>query len=197
MEGIHTKLPLFAKEDRVYKELIGDPSRTHLTPETNINDYNSGAIENALRWHLEYQKRIVTESTLANATGSNLNLWGSFYGIARPLGMNDPDYVALIIATVTATIATAPIIFNLFPDPPIAYKYKSNNLGMFLDYSFLDTGVLNPNNINPARSSALAGGKGALYILVNDINVITNSMIIKLKAVIGAGTSVYVGVFTP
>ena len=195
--SIHDKLPLFAKEDIVYKELIGDPSRPQLTPETNINDYNSGAIENALRWHLEYQKRIVTESTLANATGSNLNLWGSFYGILRPLGMSDADYVQLIISTVTATIATAPIIFNLFPDPPNAFKYKSKDLGMFLDYSFLDTGVLNPNNINPARSSALASGKGAIYVLVNDINVITNSMILKLKAVIGAGTSVYVGVFTP
>jgi len=112
MEGIHAKLPLFAKEDRVYKELIGDPSRPHLTPETNINDWNSGAIENALRWHIEYQKRIVTESTLANATGWNLNLWGSFYGIARPLGMSDADYVQLIISTVTATVATAPIVFK-------------------------------------------------------------------------------------
>ena len=123
--SIHDKLPLFAKEDIVYKELIGDTSRPQLTPESNINDYNSGAIENALRWHLEYQKRIVTESTLANATGSNLNIWGSFYGIPRPLGMSDADYIALIVATVTATVATKPIIFNLFPDPPDAYKYQS------------------------------------------------------------------------
>ena len=195
--SIHTKLPLFAKEDILYKELIGDPSRPHLTPETNINDYNSGSIENALRWHIEYQKRIVTESTLANATGHNLNLWGSFYGIARPLGMSDADYIALIISTVTATVATAPIVFNLFPDPPDAYKYKSNLMSMFLDYSFLDAGVLNPANINPARSSILTSGKGAIYVLVPNMSIITTSIIIKLKSILGAGSAVYVGVFTP
>lgn len=194
--SIHDKLPLFAKEDILYKQLIGDPSRSPFDPETNINDYNSGSIENALRWHMEYQKRIVNESTLANATGSNLNLWGSFYGIARPLGMSDADYIELIISTVTAAVATAPIIFNLFPDPPDAYSYKSSQLGMFLDYSCLDTGALNPANINPARSSALAS-KSAVYVLVSDIIVITNNMLVKLKSIIGAGTSVYVGVFTP
>lgn len=193
---LHENLPLFAKEDIVYKQLIGDPSRPNLLPETNINDYNSGAIENALRWHIEYQKRIVAESSLINATGHNLDLWGSFYGIARPIGMNDADYVQLIISTVTAVIATAPIIFNLFPDPPDAYKFKAKELGMFLDYSCLDTGVINPNSaLSVNRSSVLTSGKGAIYILVADINTITNQIITKLKTIIGAGTSVYVGVY--
>lgn len=193
--SIDDKLPLFSKSDIVYKQLVGDKTRPQLTPETNINDYNSGAIENALRWHIEYQKRIVSESTLANATGSNLDTWGSFFGIARPLGMSDEDYLALIIATVISNNNSLPAIAGLFPPPPTAYVYKP--LRMFLDYSFLDTGVLNPSKINPSRSGILTSGKGAIYVLVDNVSVITNSIIIKIKAIIAAGTSVYYGVFTP
>lgn len=194
--NIHDKLPLFCKEDILYRQLIGDPNRPELLPITNINDRNEGAIANALGWHLNYQQRIVNESSLLNATGHNLDIWGDFYGLPRPAGYSDADYVQFIIGTVTAAIASVPVIFRLFPDPPDAYKYTCYQRGVFCDYSFLDTSIINPtHNLKVDMSSVLISMSHAVYVLVPDITTITNGLISRLYSAVAAGTGVYIGEF--
>ncbi|EKR55204.1 hypothetical protein [Leptospira interrogans] len=192
MNKLLDKLPQFNPTDPTFQSLWGNLDRPELSPVTNINDINKGALFNSVEWHLSFQELAFTCATLTQAEGRFLTKWANLLGIERPLGMDDAEFVGYILGYVLSNEPTLTKISLIFQRPDYAVL-RCNELGFTSDVSATDTGLFLPGPNTKAVSSIVTPLLGVSYILVEDFSSISNVQITELNRILAAGTAVYIG----
>lgn len=185
-------LPQFNETDPIFNELFGDPSRPELSPVSNINDINVGAIYNSVEWHLRFQDLAVKSAVLSGAEQHFLEKWSALLGIPRPAGMNDSEFVGYIIGYVLSNEPTIPKIAEIFPKPEFAVL-RCDELGFATDVSATDLGLILPGPDTKAVSSVITPDRGASYVLTNDLNRLSDLQLTELNRILAAGVAAFAG----
>ncbi|AGS80558.1 hypothetical protein [Leptospira noguchii] len=192
MNNLLDKLPQFNSTDPTFQCLWGDLDRPLISPVTNINDINKGAMYNSVEWHLLFQNLASECSTLTQSEGRFLTKWAILLGIERPTGMNDPEFVGYILGYVLSNEPTLTKISQIFQRPDYAVL-RCNELGFTSEVSATDTGLFLPGPNTKTVSSIVTPLLGVSYILVEDFSFISNVQITELNRILAAGTAVYIG----
>ncbi len=105
-----TKLLTFFNEDnQIYKDLIGDASKsdniTAVDPDhVTVNEINRGAIGNVVEYLRRLRAFLIDGMDMQDAVGYSLLWWGlDAYGIDKPPGWTDADYKDFIVARILET----------------------------------------------------------------------------------------------
>lgn len=188
MSEIFNHLPFFNPDGETFRQLVGDPKSTPKEPVRNINDINSGSIENVVEWHLRVQKRAVHETNFRHARGRFLEEWRRVWGVPGPSGLTDEQYVEYVIDRILSALSTLPALDEILPFTLIA----AHEIGFFADVSHINTGPL-PDDTE-RRSAVLTFPHGALYLIIEEKQQLSETMLAALRHAMPAGTAVYVGV---
>lgn len=186
-------LPFFNSEGEEFKKLVEDKNYPYSTEIKNINDFNSGAIYNALKWHIEFQKEIIKQCYLINARDFYLDEHNKIYGIERPTGFSDEEFISFIISKITSAQTSFSVLVNLLKDFIV---YDAGNMGMFSDLCFSDINILDSSFDKKKRfySSIITFFNNSIYAITDNPDKITNALSILVRNSISAGFAVYVGI---
>ncbi|MCG6195649.1 hypothetical protein LFX25_20615 [Leptospira sp. FAT2] len=185
-------IPQINTTDPVFRELFGNPDKPELSPVTNINDINKGALFNSIEWHLRYQDLASQCAELSKAEGYFLKLWAEFLGIERPVGMTDEEFVGYLIGYVLSNEPTIPKLGEVFPAPDFVVL-RCDELGFATDHSASDLGLNIPGPGTKAVSGIITPDRGASYIVVDDMSRLTNLQLTEATRILAAGTAVFAG----
>lgn len=179
-------LKLFYRDGAEYKKLVFDRERREKTQIQNPNDINQGALHNSLEWHRRAALNFAERMSLRKAVGFLVNLWGEFWGIAKPENLSNEAFRTYILTTALGISPTLPVLETLLPNAKVRVPHE---MGPYLDHSFLDVGP----RLKGAASSVFTHGLNTVYIIFESADYDTTTLDAVARA-IAAGKGILVGV---
>lgn len=142
-----------------YRAFIFDRDRESLPVIEHMNDFNSGALHNALEYLRSHEIRIHMEFAITNAVGTILEKWGEEIGLINKGDLTDIQFADLAIERITTTSIDIYKLREWFP------QAGTGTRGPFLGRSFLSvTGAK-----NAAKNFVFSQSRNAVYLIFYDL----------------------------
>ena len=189
---IHNFLPYFNQDGDVYSDLFGTINSIPKSKIFDINDLNQGALTNALEWHFGVKKNAIDSLNIRNATGTFLDIWGDVFGIKRPQGMVDEiykDYLLKSIFDFNPTVVGLDVLSKKY-----SFSYRVyDEMGVYLDKSFLDVGVTNLKEANYLFSSVIVDEtlKRSFFLSANSMASFSSDFLQEIQVEKPSGVELY------